>query len=78
MVGPDLDTNDGEEPAGLMSGLAEHLTIAADAVIAVIARLVAPPLESTTAGVERLGAATVLLVSVGERAGRLRIAIGMD
>lgn len=80
--GPDLDDPDAdvedEDASALMWGLAEHTTIAADAVVEVIARLVTPPRESATADVERLDAATALLVSVGERAAELRAAIGLD
>jgi len=69
---PDADFEQEEDGLVLMWGLAEHTTIAADAVIEAIARLVTPPAETTAAGVERLDAATALLVSVGERAAELR------
>jgi len=49
--GPDLDDPDAEiepeDPAALMWGLAEHTTIAADAVIEVIAKLVTPGAQDT-------------------------------
>ena len=75
MLGPDADAGDS---MALMWGLAEQTTIAVDAVIAVIARLVTPPAEDAVAGVQRLDAATALLVSAGERADDLRTALGMD
>ncbi|MGX6608423.1 hypothetical protein ACWKSP_40835 [Micromonosporaceae bacterium Da 78-11] len=75
---PDADVEQEEDASALMWELAEHTTIAADAVIEVIARLITPPAETTTAGVERLDAATALLVSAGQRAAELRAAIGLD
>ncbi|HWG63781.1 MAG TPA: hypothetical protein VG253_18990 [Streptosporangiaceae bacterium] len=53
-------------------------TIAAEAVLAVLARLVTPPCEPTAAAVDRLDAATALLVSAGHSAAGLRAALGMD
>jgi hypothetical protein len=58
--------------------LAVHTTIAGDAILAVLARLVTPPEDDNAAAADRLDAATALLVSVGESAGKLRAAIGLD
>ncbi len=73
----DLDEDD---PSGMaqMWNLAAHTTIAADAILAVLARLVTPPADDTAAAVDRLDAATALLVHVGESAAELRASIGMD
>ncbi|MGH3191174.1 MAG: hypothetical protein ACRDOL_28805 [Streptosporangiaceae bacterium] len=69
-----------DDPSGTaqMWSLAEHATIAADAILAVLAQLVTPPCDDTAAAVGRLDAATALLVSVGESAADLRMAIGLD
>jgi hypothetical protein len=74
----DLDEDD--DPSGMapLWNLAAHTTIAADAILAVLARLVTPPADDTAAAVDRLDAATALLVHVGESAAELRASIGMD
>jgi hypothetical protein len=61
-----------------MWNLAAHTTIAADTILAVLARLVTPPADNTAAAVNRLDAATALLVHIGETAATLRAAIGLD
>jgi hypothetical protein len=74
----DLDEDD--DPSGMapLWNLAAHTTIAADAILAVLARLVTPPVDDIAAAVDRLDAATALLVHVGESAAELRASIGMD
>ena len=72
------DTDDDPSGTALMWDLAAHSALATDAVLAVLARLVTPPADTSTADVQRLDAATALLVSAGERATALRAAIGQD
>lgn len=69
-----------DDPSGMTElwNLAVHTTIAGDAILAVLARLVTPPEDDNAAAADRLDAATALLVSVGESAGKLRAAIGLD
>jgi hypothetical protein len=65
-AGANDDEND--DPSGMaeMWNLAAHTTIAADAILAALAQLVTPPADDTTAAVNRLDAATALLVHVGD------------
>jgi hypothetical protein len=69
-----------DDPDGMTElwNLAVHTTLAADAILAVLAQLVTPPADDTAAAVDRLDAATALLVNVGESAGKLRATIGLD
>ncbi len=69
-----------DDPSGMTElwNLAAHTTIAGDAILAVLARLVTPPEDDNAAAADRLDTATALLVSVGESAGKLRAAIGLD
>ncbi len=69
-----------DDPSGMteLRNLAVHTTIAGDAILAVLARLVTPPEADNAAAADRLDAATALLVSVGESAGKLPAAIGLD
>ena len=58
--------------------MAEHATIATDALIAVLASLITVPKYGITRDlIERLDNATALLVTAGRAAGRLREDIGM-
>jgi hypothetical protein len=69
-----------DDPSGMAElwDLVVHTAVAGDTILAVLARLVTPPADDNAAAVARLDAATALLVSVGESAGRLRVAIGLD
>jgi hypothetical protein len=75
-----IDNDEDDDPSGMaqMWNLTVHAAIAADAVLAVLARLVTPPSEPTAAAAGRLDAATALLVSAGHSAAGLRAALGMD
>jgi class 3 adenylate cyclase len=76
----DKDEDEDDDPSGMTElwNLAVHTTIAGDAILAVLARLVTPPADDIAAAVDRLDAATALLVNVGESAGKLRAVIGLD